>query len=235
MSALSGAGKFVGRQEGVLDHRTTRNRIIDIAEIASLLAPYIELEETHLANISIYIDILLKWNAKMNLTAVRDPQQIVQRHFGESFFAAQRLLAPEDAVRIVDVGSGAGFPGLPMAMYAPKSAITLIEVQSKKAAFLNEVIRGLGLKNAHVFNQRAESYAGKAELVTMRAVEKFEAALPTAAKLVESGGKVALMIGGAQVESATKLIPELVWQQPVAVPGGHSRVLLVGTKVIRVE
>ena len=208
---------------------------MDAAEIAALLAPYVELNEKQLANISIYIDILLKWNARMNLTAVRDPRQIVQRHFGESFFAAQRLLGPEDAVRIVDVGSGAGFPGLPMAMYAPKSEITLIEAQGKKAAFLNEVIRGLGLKNAQVFNQRAESYAGKAELVSMRAVERFEAVLPTAAKLVEPGGKLGLMIGSAQVELATKLVPELAWQHPVAVPGGHFRMLLMGTKVIKVE
>lgn len=211
-----------------MNHRTTRNRIIEISEISSLLAPYIELDGAHLANISTYIDILLKWNARMNLTAVRDPRQIVQRHFGESFFAAQKLLEPEDAFKIVDVGSGAGFPGLPIAIYASKSEITLIESQSKKAAFLNEVIRSLGLKNARVFSQRAESYTARAELVTMRAVERFEVVLPTAAKLVESGGRLGLMIGGAQVESATKLVPEMTWQQPVVVPGGHSRVLLVG-------
>ena len=170
----------------------------------------------------------------MNLTAVRNPGQIVQRHFGESFFAAQKLLRPEDAFKIVDVGSGAGFPGLQMAMYAPRSEIILVEAQSKKAAFLNEVIRRVELKNAHVLNQRAESYTGEAKLVTMRAVERFEAVLPTAVKLVEPGERLGLMIGAAQIESAAKLVPEVGWRQPIAVPGGHSRVLLVGIKEVKV-
>src|ERR1051326_8404117 len=98
--------------------------VMDAAEIAGLLAPYIELDEKQLADTSIYIDVLLKWNARMNLTAVREPRRIVQRHFGESFFAAQRLLGPEDAFKIVDVGSGAGFPGLPIALYAAHSEVT---------------------------------------------------------------------------------------------------------------
>ena len=205
------------------------------AEIAALLAPYIELDEKRLAGISIYINVLLKWNARMNLTAVRDPRQIVQRHFGESFFAARKMLGPEDALTIVDLGSGAGFPGLPIAMCVPRSEVTLIESQSKKAAFLNEVIRSLDLKNSQLFSQRAESYTGTAELVTMRAVERFEAVLPTAAKLVKPGGRLALMIGAAQVESAVTLLPELVRQEAIPVPGGHSRVLLVGTKIVKVE
>ena len=205
------------------------------AEIAALLAPYIELDEKRLASTSIYIDVLLKWNARMNLTAVRDPRQIVQRHFGESFFAAQKMLEPEDAVKIVDLGSGAGFPGLPIAMCAPRSEVTLIESQSKKAAFLNEVIRSLDLKNAQVFSQRAESYTGTAELVTMRAVERFEAVLPTAARLVKPEGRLVLMIGAAQMEPAVALLPELGWQEAIPVPGGHSRVLLLGTKIVKVE
>ena len=171
----------------------------------------------------------------MNLTAVRDPQQIVQRHFGESFFAGRNLLNPDDSLKIIDVGSGAGFPGLPIAMYAPQSEVTLIESQNKKAAFLNEAIRSLGLKNTQVFNRRAENYNGFAQLVTMRAVEKFEAVLPTAAKLVGLGGRLAFMAGSAQVPMATKLLPKLLWQEPATVPGGHSRVLLTGTKSVNVE
>lgn len=202
--------------------------VMNTAEIAALLAPYVELGEKQAASILIYINLLLKWNARMNLTAVRDPRQIVQRHFGESFFAARKLLAPADAIRIIDVGSGAGFPGLPIAMYAPQSEVTLIESQSKKAAFLNEVVRSLGLKNAHVFSRRAEDYTGVAELVTMRAVERFEAVLPVAEKLVSREGRLAVMIGESQVEAATKLVAKVAWQTPVAVPGGHSRVLLAG-------
>ena len=202
--------------------------------MAELLAPYAELEQKLLDNILIYINILLRWNARINLTAIRDPRQIVQRHFGESFFAARVLLRPKDVCKIVDLGSGAGFPGLPFAMYAPQSEITLIESQKKKAAFLNEAVRVLGLKNVNVFSDRAESYAGTAELVVMRAVEKFETVLPLASRLVQPGGRLALMIGAARVQTATGLLPQFAWQDPINVPDGHSRVLLVGTNPVKV-
>src|SRR5947209_7744918 len=113
---------------------------MDITEIAELLAPFIALDQKQLADIFTYINILLRWNARINLTAVRDARQIVQRHFGESFFAARSLVNPEDQIKVADLGSGAGFPGVPIAIYAPHSEVTLIESQNKKAAFLNEVI-----------------------------------------------------------------------------------------------
>jgi 16S rRNA (guanine527-N7)-methyltransferase len=172
----------------------------------------------------------LKWNARTNLTAVRDPQDIVRRHFGESFFAARHLLLPEASESVLDLGSGAGFPGLPLAIFAPQCRVMLIESSSKKAAFLNEVIRTLALVNAKVFGQRAETYPGQAQLVTMRAVENFEDSLPLAAKLVEPGGRLALMIGASQTEQAQALAPGFVWGDIKATPGSVSRVLLAGKK-----
>jgi 16S rRNA (guanine527-N7)-methyltransferase len=200
---------------------------VETAAIAHLLRPFGEVETTDLAKISIYIDLLIKWNARVNLTAVRNAEEIVTRHFGESLFAA-RILAPQGAV--IDLGSGAGFPGLPLAMLATDAQVTLIESNHKKAAFLNEVISALGLKNARVFGERADEYPGKAELVTMRAVERFETALATAIGLVAERGRVALMIGGAQTVVAKALTHDVKWAEPVAVPGGHSRVLLVGIR-----
>ena len=135
------------------------------AHIAELLEPF--LESTHppepktqslLPIISTYIDILLRWNARINLTAVRDPEEIVTRHFGESLFAARYLFpattsvgtaalgcAPErsSAVRVADLGSGAGFPGIPIKLWAPQVALTLIESNQKKVAFLREVARAM--------------------------------------------------------------------------------------------
>lgn len=166
----------------------------------------------------------------MNLTSVREPQEMVTRHFGESYYAASHLVAPDWAGTAIDVGSGAGFPGLPLAMYAPGAGITLIESQAKKAAFLNEVIFALGLKNAKVFNQRAENFPGVADLVTMRAVERFENVLPVALRLLGPGGRLALMIGASQLARAMQLAESLKWEAPLAMPGGRSRVLLVGTK-----
>jgi len=208
---------------------------VDTATIARLLRPFAELGPEQLDQTSIYINLLLKWNAKVNLTAVHDPEEIVTRHFGESFFAARRLLSPVGRETVIDLGSGAGFPGLPLAMFAPAAQMTLIESNGKKAAFLNEVIFALKLKNAKVFAQRAETYPDAADLVTMRAVEKFEKSLPLAIGLAREGGRLALMIGATQVDLVKTLAGEMKWQDIVSVPGSHSRVILLGTRPVIVE
>ncbi len=172
----------------------------------------------------------------MNLTAVRKPEEIVTRHFGESLFAAVHLLAegaPE--TRVIDVGSGAGFPGLPLKIYAPAIRLTLIESHQRKAAFLREVIRGLKLHGAEVFAGRAEDFAGSADLVTMRAVERFERALAAAARLVAPGGRLGLLVGVRQVAAARNAQPTLAWNQVLAIPESDGRVLAVGWNQVRQE
>ena len=208
---------------------------MDIAEIAAALHPFIELEPKQLEQVSIYIDLILKWNSRVNLTAVRHPEEIVTRHFGESFFVADRLVQPDTEESVIDLGSGAGFPGIPLAMFAPKAKVTLIESNGKKAAFLNEVIRALQVGNATVFNGRGEDFPGRTKLVTMRAVEKFSRALPLAVRLVAPPGRLALMIGSGQVKEAASMANEITWIDPIQVPGGHSRVLLMGIKSVKVE
>lgn len=202
---------------------------MDIVVMARLLRPYVELSREQLAATSTYIDLLLKWNARVNLTAVRDSEEMVTRHFGESFFVAGHLLRPDWRGTVIDVGSGAGFPGLPIAIWAPGAEVTLIESNGKKTAFLNEVIYALDLKNTRVWNRRAEVFGGNADLVTMRAVEKFETALQMATGLVKTGGRIGLMIGSSQVVVARRA-KGFVWQEPSLIPGGHSRVLLTGTR-----
>src|SRR6516162_2735676 len=118
---------------------------VDRAIIARLLQPFAALDAKQLDRISSYLDLLLKWNAKTNLTSVRIPEEIVTRHFGESLFAASRLLAPGALETVIDLGSGAGFPGLPFAIWSPVVQVTLLESNVKKAAFLNEVIHALQL------------------------------------------------------------------------------------------
>jgi 16S rRNA (guanine527-N7)-methyltransferase len=207
---------------------------VDTAAISHLLQPFISLDETRLRAISKYIDLLLKWNARVNLTAVRAPEEMVRRHFGESFFAADYVMSRRAVESVIDLGSGAGFPGVPFAMLAPGVQVTLIESNQKKATFLRELIFLLELKNVKVFSDRAEQYGQSAGLVTMRAVEKFDQALPLALRLAEPGGGIALMIGSSQ-EAAARELAQVEWSEPVAVPGGHSRVLLVGTKIVKVE
>src|SRR5437899_2456714 len=120
---------------------------MDAARIAALLHPFVErtLPEVQLRQISTYIDLLLRWNARITLTAILDPDEIVTRHFGESFFLARHLFPePDDrgtvpsppsvGTRVLDIGSGAGFPGLPLKIWAPSISLTLVESNHKKAA-----------------------------------------------------------------------------------------------------
>lgn len=208
---------------------------MEIAAIAHLLEPFIELDESRFRTISTYIDLLLKWNARINLTAIRDPSEIVQRHFGESLFIAKYLLEDGRPHSAIDLGSGAGFPGVPFAMLAPDVQVTLIESQQKKATFLKELVYTLGIKNVKIFCDRAESYPGTADLVMLRAVEKFEQILATAVQLTKASGRVALMIGSGQEEFARKLKPDIGWGHAVPIPCSNSRELLIGTKYSKVE
>jgi 16S rRNA (guanine527-N7)-methyltransferase len=206
-----------------------------IGEISSLRATPSPEDSADLAtsqseNISNYLDLLLLWNARVNLTSLRESEEIVTRHFGESLFAARQLFPDADASRghVIDVGSGAGFPGLPVKIWVPAIRLTMIESNHKKATFLREVVRRLGLTNVEVFAGRAEDYDGQADIVTLRAVERFEQAVSIAARLVTPGGRLALLIGEGQVKRARDLTPSFEWNDPAAIPLSLNRVLLLG-------
>lgn len=146
-----------------------------------------------------YLDLLLKWNAKMNLTAIREPEQIVRRHFGESLALAELVDELAGIEVAADLGSGAGFPGLPLAIYCPEIKVTLIESQNKKATFLKEVVRTLELSSVSVLNQRAEEVALRFDLITMRAVERFTQALMVGTGMLREGGYLGLLVSGEQL------------------------------------
>jgi 16S rRNA (guanine527-N7)-methyltransferase len=181
--------------------------------------------------------MLQRWNTRINLTAIRNEEEIVTRHFGESLFAAHCFFpntdhAEGDEIRVADLGSGAGFPGIPLKLWAPEIFLTLIESNQKKAAFLREVARALTLTGINIKNVRAEDLVPNQtfDLVTLRAVERFTAALPTAARLVAPSGRLALLIGAPQVNKARAVLPEFSWQPEVPIPGSKARTLLIGTK-----
>jgi 16S rRNA (guanine527-N7)-methyltransferase len=210
------------------------------------------LSPLQLQRISTYIDILVRWNVRINLTAIRDPEDIVARHFGESLFAARHLFpdapagttahgrperipmgSPDErtsaALRLADIGSGAGFPGLAIKLWAPHIALALIESNHKKAAFLREVTRALTLTDVDVQNTRAETFsANRFDIVTLRAVEHFESILPIAAALVASPGRLALLIGASQQDQARASLRQFTWSPPVQVPSSRARILLIG-------
>jgi 16S rRNA (guanine527-N7)-methyltransferase len=219
---------------------------MDTTRIAELLQPFLgpaddqRLTANDLQNISTYIDLLLRWNARINLTAIRHPDEIVTRHFGESLFAARHLFPQcrrerpsscSPAETLIDVGSGAGFPGIPIKVWATHIHLTLIESTQKKATFLREAIRTLTLTDVNVFPDRAEAYPHPpAQVVTLRAVERFDTTLPTAARLVAPGGRLALLISEAQLATAHKLTPEFSWQDPLSIPLSSTRRLAIGVR-----
>lgn len=186
---------------------------------------------SQIENISAYLDLLLRWNTRVNLTAVRKPEEIVARHFGESLFAAWHLFQDQQAAgeHLIDLGSGAGFPGLPIKIWAGEVRLTLIESNQKKATFLREVVRKLALNDVEVFSGRAESYPGQVDIVTLRAVERFEQALLVAISLLRPSGRLALMIGEGQIARALSLASGIAWAEPLQIPLSSNRVLLLGT------
>ncbi len=248
---------------------------MDTARIAALLEPFLEqsLSQSQLDQISIYIDLLLRWNARINLTAIRHEEEIVTRHLGESFFLVRHLFpaisnschpersqdmrfahflaelkdpytlppppqriftAPCARPHVLDIGSGAGFPALPLKLWAPQINLTLIESNHKKAAFLREVARALTLTNINVLTDRAQALApslsSQADAVTLRAVGRLETILPQALTFLAPKGTLALLITTPQIPQLSTLT-NLKWHAKFNVPESHSRVLLLGYKV----
>ena len=157
--------------------------------IADLLVPYLPEESitTQLTQgLQLYLDLLLRWNARTNLTAVRAPEQIVQRQMGESLFAA-RLMPGQGTV--LDFGSGAGFPGIPLQLLRPDLHFTLAESQHKKVSFLREVTRALELKT-EIWPHRVEALPPERcfDVITMRAVDNSISLLPVAVSRIAAEG-----------------------------------------------
>ena len=187
-------------------------------------------DDKQVQQIQRYIDILLAWNDKVNLTAIRDPLEILHRHFCESMFAAPAV--PVQNGRLADVGSGGGFPGLPLKIIRPDLQVFLIESNIKKATFLAEVVRELGLTDARVLVNRYEELTedvAPLDFVCSRALGDFQPFLEWAASARVVASQVVLWIGARDVEEIQK-IALWTWREPIPVPNSLRRLLLVGTK-----
>jgi 16S rRNA (guanine527-N7)-methyltransferase len=249
---------------------------MDIATIEELLRPFLPGVPSRdlLQALDRYLDLLLRWNQRLALTASHDPKYIVVRHIGESLFAAAQWVRPGigPPVTAMDIGSGAGFPGIPLKLYRPSIEVRLVEAHGKKATFLREVVRRLELRGISVVQRRAEELGGEAklrtsargtdegivatslspesplgsglpasdpvvssvvaELVMLRAVERFDTVLPIAARLVEPGGRIGLLVAEVQVERAVALLPGWSWDSPVSIPLSDRRVVLTGRAAV---
>jgi 16S rRNA (guanine527-N7)-methyltransferase len=177
-----------------------------------------------------YIRILLQWNEKVNLTAIRDPQEILYRHFCESMYAAAAV--PLENGRLADVGSGGGFPGLPLKIIRPDLRVFLVESSIKKVTFLAEVTRELGLKDVQVLARRYEELGEEVaplDFVCSRALGEFPAFLEWANSEQIAAKQVILWIGARDLPEIQK-IRTWDWSEPTPVPHSLRRLLLVGTK-----
>ena len=177
-----------------------------------------------------YVELLQRWNKRISLTSIEDTREILQRHFGESFFAVRAVHILEG--RLADVGSGAGFPGLPIKMASPDADVTLIESNTRKAAFLSEVIRTLGLTRVSVVNKRMEEVEGledALDFVGARAVGETDALLRWSSSSLRASGKIVLWLSARDALEVSRS-PRWIWRSPIPIPASESRVLLVGEK-----
>src|SRR5467141_2750562 len=177
-----------------------------------------------------YIKVLLAWNEKINLTAIRDPLEILYRHFCESMYASAAV--PVENGRLADVGSGGGFPGLPLKIIRPNLQVFLVESNIKKVTFLAEVIRELGLNGAQVLARRYGELGEEVaplDYVCSRALGEFPAFLEWAGAEQIAAKQVILWIGARDLAEIQK-IGGWQWHDPIGVPHSLRRLLLVGTK-----
>lgn len=172
--------------------------MLEAADIERLLLPFgIALDAGQIDRTTAYLRLLVKWNKAVNLTAVRNETEIVSRHFGESFYLSRVV---QLSGRLLDVGSGAGFPGLALKIIFPDVELVLLEPVTKKRAFLKEVVRSLQFEGVEVLGDRVESYAASHEAqfgsAAMRAVGSFSDVLPAIHRALSSAGRVYLWLGG---------------------------------------
>jgi len=190
----------------------------------------IEATTEQIASVQRYMSLLLAWNEKINITAIRDPLEMLYRHFCESMYAA--VAVPLQGGRLADVGSGGGFPGLALKVIRPELQVFLIESNVKKATFLAEVVRELALVDARVLVSRYEELGEEitpVDFVCSRALGEFEKFLNWAGSERVAASQVVLWTGGRDVEEIKK-IRGWGWREPVSIPHSLQRFLLVGSR-----
>ena len=166
-----------------------------------------------------HYQLLVRWNRVLNLTSIVNVEEMVVRHYCESLFLGLHL--PLEPVSVLDVGSGAGFPGIPMAILRPDCRFTLAESHQRKAVFLREASRALG--NVRVVARRAEQIEETFEWVVSRAVG-WKEVLPVARRQAR---RVALLLGERDAEEVCTQ-PGIVWQPAARIPWGRQQVLVLG-------
>ena len=194
----------------------------------------ISIDDEQVQQIQQYIKILRYWNEKLNLTAIQDPLEILHRHFCESMFGA---IAVPVFGRLADIGTGAGFPGIPLKILRPEIELFLVESNLKRGTFLAEVVRELELKNARVLINRYEELGedlAPLDFLCSRAVGEFGPFLKWAGSEQLSAGRLLLWIGGRDLDDVRKC-EDWEWHEPILVPQTLRRYILAGTKKVSAD
>lgn len=200
------------------------------------------LSAEQLAQFRLYAEALAAWNAHTNLTAITDREGVYVRHFLDSLALARHWGAPPAS--LVDLGSGAGFPGLPLKLLWPQLTLTMVDSVGKKTAFLTHMVELLGLRGVRVITGRAEELGRdrrereRHDLLTARAVADLRVLAEYALPLLRVGGRLLAPKGASASEEAdgaaraiVLLGGELVGVEPVLLPGVEPRALVVVAKV----
>lgn len=201
--------------------------------VRELLAPFeISLPDERIDKLIGYVDLLLRWNSKINLTSITNVDECITRHFGECFLAS-RIVQLHG--RLLDIGSGAGFPGLALKLIAPQLEVTLLEPVAKKRAFLKEVSRVCGLGpievNANRLDGFARSHAGtEFDIITTRAVGGLPSLVAPAEGLLRLNGHLCLWMGRKQAQCVRESSSGLEWWKAEAIPLSQDRIILVGVR-----
>jgi 16S rRNA (guanine527-N7)-methyltransferase len=170
-----------------------------------------------------YLALMLRWNAAYNLTAIRDPREMVTKHLLDSLAMAAFVGPAAHVPTLADLGTGAGLPGIPLAIAHPNLRVTLVESNGKKARFMREVLRQLGLGNAEVAESRIEAFdrPGAFAAITARALATLPLILELGGHLIAPGGVLLAMKGARPDEEIAALPPS--WRvrttQALRVPG----------------
>jgi 16S rRNA (guanine(527)-N(7))-methyltransferase RsmG len=185
------------------------------------LNQWVFLTEPQIAQLYQHYRLLVHWNQRMNLTTVKPGTEMVIRHYCESLFFAAHLPSKNDRISVLDLGSGAGFPGVPMAVLEPDWHVALVESSKRKAVFLRESSRHL--KNISVLSQRIEDVADRGDWMVARAVDPHEV-LASVPRLASNTG---LMVGEDDF-SSIQHDSRIAWVQPVRLPWGDRRLCVYG-------
>jgi 16S rRNA (guanine527-N7)-methyltransferase len=211
---------------------TTSSAVVPSASTIERAAKefHLDLNELQVEQIQRYTKLLWAWNDKVNLTAIRDPLEILYRHFCESMFGARML--PVENCRLADVGSGGGFPGLPLKIIRPDLHVFLVESNVKKATFLAEVVRALELTDTRVLVSRFEELGEELtplDVVCSRALGDFANFLNWAASPQVGARQALLWLGGRDLEDV-RALSGWTWSEPKAIPKSLQRFLVIGSR-----